>query len=216
MIVTVSGMVGSGKSTAATQIQALLGDAGHDATLLRFQSLPCFTLLRRRLTRHSPAAAGSSAAPAKRWTGYSRKRLTLAVTTVYLARIVACRIYCLAWPSRRWHVLNRYFYDVFAHYHLTSASERRNAALIRAVMPVPDLAILVVAAPATIAGRRPTYSADYLSQVAAAYNDLRLHFPELIEVRTDAETPTRDVLAQLVASYANEIDGPGSTAHAGS
>jgi hypothetical protein len=88
------------------------------------------------------------------------------------------------------YVLNRYFYDVFAHYELDTRSERFYYSVLRTIMPVPDLAIVALAAPDTIAKRRPNYSNEYLTEVGRAYEGMRERFPELIELRTDPGEPT--------------------------
>ena len=66
-------------------------------------------------------------------------------------------------------------------------------------MPVPDLAILVVAKADTIAARRPGYSGDYLSAVGQGYGRMRRRFPELVEIRTG---PTDNNVADLDALLA--------------
>lgn len=120
MFITVSGMVGSGKTTVANRLLTLLQARGVDASCLRFQALPCFTFLRsplRRRQRTSEGRATPAGTQARtiRWSGYRRKRLTAGVTLVWVARIVAFRIYRLFWRSNRVYVLNRYFYDLLVH-----------------------------------------------------------------------------------------------------
>src|SRR5690242_15067076 len=114
MLVSVSGVVGSGKTTVANRLLDLSRAAGHDAVCLRFQTLPCFTFLRSPLRSSKPGDRPSTGqgndVPVVRSRGYRQKTLNLIITLTYLARIVTFRIYRLSWRSERTYVLNRYFY----------------------------------------------------------------------------------------------------------
>ena len=191
MLITLSGMVGSGKSTAAAHVMRILEEHGQQSRSLRFQSLPCFTWLRRDTKEDAAPAVpvSSSATPARlRWKGYRPKRLGFLETVVYLLRIVLFRVYRrLRWERGVWYICDRYFYDVFVHYHLTSRSERLFYGLLRACIPSPDVALLLTAPPERIAMRRPDYSPEYLDQVTAAYGGLTTHFPSLIEIASDQD-----------------------------
>jgi thymidylate kinase len=192
MVVSISGSVGSGKSTVAQQAADLLRQRGYIVSVLRFQGLPCFTLFRTALRPPTrivtpPEDGEGSRARAVRWSQYKLKRLGVVAAAVYLARIVTFRIY----RARRWkrdqvYVLNRYFYDLFAHYRLESNTERFWLRLLRAAMPTPDLAIVVLADADALAARRPDYAAEYLAASSAAYSRLRHDFPNVIELRNDA------------------------------
>jgi hypothetical protein len=212
MMIAVSGMVGAGKSTAVNHAVRVLHGAGAAATASRFQTLPCFSLLRprpgptHRGTAREPDASPRQATRA-RWAGYRRRRLSAALATVYMARIIAFRAYRLFWRRGEARVLNRYFYDLFVHLRLTGWAERRYYALLRAMVPVPDLAVLVTARPDTIGARRPTYAEEYLAEVAAAYGRLRADFPELVEVRTDPGEHGLEEIAQLLVARITEASG---------
>lgn len=196
LLISVSGIVGSGKTVTTSHIVTLLKEHGIKNKTWRFQSLPCFTFL--RVHRGGAAArdphAKSSAPQARRWSGYTRRRLTARVTLGYLARIVAFNLY------RRWHagdechVCNRFFYDNLVHYDLGSAREQRYAGILRRCIPKPDVAILLVVSPATVASRRPQYSGAYIESVGSGYQRLRDQFPHLIEVRTDTGHPVSEQL----------------------
>jgi thymidylate kinase len=204
MLIAVSGMVGSGKTTIANELIDTARRRGWQARCLRFQSLPCFTLLRSELrpptprSRSGPAPSTETTRPL-RWVGYRRRQLSAKSALVYLARVVAFRIYRRFWRADQVHVLNRYFYDVFAHYTLSTARERLYLSAIRRLMPVPDLAILTMAAPGTIAKRRPGYAREYVSEMGDAYDRMRECFPELIEVWTDTGEPTFQRIDALAA-----------------
>lgn len=201
MLITVSGMVGSGKTTAAGQIQRILEDNGRQVVMWRFQSLPCFSFLRRDARKSGPAGdqkggpAGDQAS--RRWTGYRRRKLTLRAAAVYGIRIVAFRAYH-AWKSPETCVVNRYFYDNFAHYELRSSFERALAAVLKRAIPVPDLAILVVASRDVIVARRPQYSPEYVSSLHDAYGVLAQRFSELTEISTDPDRPAAMQLRAVV------------------
>ena len=182
MLITVSGVVGSGKSTAVDHVCRVLENAGLRARPLRFQWLPCFAWFRPRGARTSPSA---SAEIVPQRIGYKRKTLTARATLGYIGRMIAFRKF--QWSTTPgWDVCDRYFYDNLVHYELRSLQERAYARVLRACMPTPDLAILLVASPAAIAERRPEYSSEYLSSIDIAYMELGRHFPELVAINTEA------------------------------
>lgn len=191
MVVTVSGSVGSGKSTAAEQAADLLRQRGYDVELLRFQSLPCFTWFRTALrpptrTAGNSGSAGSSDARTIRWSSYKLKRLGATAALVYLARVVSFRIYRAWWARERAYVLNRYFYDLFSHYRLESAAERFWLRILRTAIPKPDVAIVVLTDVASLSTRRPDYAREYLVASSAAYSRLRRDFPNVVELKNDS------------------------------
>src|SRR5215208_1475115 len=127
MLVSVSGIVGSGKSTIAHAVVEHLSQYGVDASVHRFQSLPCFTLLRSSLAPSDvtePIGAGTTDRPL-RWRAYRPRRLSLASFAVYLARVAAFQTFrAWRWRGDRCHVLNRYFIDLFPQFRLATPLER--------------------------------------------------------------------------------------------
>ncbi len=197
LLVTVSGMVGSGKSTALRQITDVAREAGLAAAQWRFQRLPCITFRRpRRETAESEDAAEPS--QIVRGKGYRPRRLTITAAAGYMLRIAAFRLYRLFHRNADWYVVDRYFYDNFTHYDLSRGTGRFYAACLARLVPRPDLAFVLVASPQTVAARRPQVLAGYLVPVGQAYRDLRQRFPELIEVDSDPDRRGLDQIAALV------------------
>lgn len=210
MVISVSGTVGSGKSTAASGVADAMRRHGQEVALLRFQKLPCFTVFRTRLSPPVEVVEGFPEQPvnAIRWANYTQKPLGPLQAAVYLARMIAFRIYRARWSGDRVYVLNRYFYDLFAHYRLATNAERFWLRLLRAAMPVPDLAIVVLADVEALAARRPEYAPEYLAASSAAYSKLRRDFPNLVELRNDAG------VADLTARLEQLLPGGGTTPRA--
>jgi hypothetical protein len=130
--------------------------------------------------------------------GYRRKRLTVRAAVAYAVRTLAFRLYRLTQNRRTVYVCNRYFYDSFVHYSLTSTRERMYAYVLQHLIPAPDLAILMVASPQTIGQRRPHYSKEYVTSVWDAYSNIATRFPELMTISTDPGEAGADRLAELV------------------
>lgn len=184
VLVTVSGMVGSGKSTAVRHILEVLRQEGIAAADWRFQRLPCI----------NPRAIGRNAARKEaadgpdrtiRGQGYRARILTSSTALGYLARALAFRVYRRWPPTAPWAVSNRYFYDSLAHFDLSEGWGQFYARILRKLVPKPDLAFLMVAPAETLASRRPQYSAEYIIRLEAAYRVLHELFPELIVVNSD-------------------------------
>jgi thymidylate kinase len=183
MLITISGMVGSGKTTAAAQIVKLLKQNGIEARHVRFQSLPCFTLFKRRSrtpqTEEAPVHAS-------RWSGYRRKRLTARLAVGHALRMFLFRGLQFRNAPPHAQVMDRYFYDSFAHFEMRARSERLYQNVLHRLIPRADLSILLLVPPQTAAARCPDYSPEYLKSVADAYETLRARFGELVEVRSDS------------------------------
>jgi thymidylate kinase len=202
MLITVSGTVGSGKTTAVGGIASFAKARGLVTHAHRFQSLPCITLRPRRRADQpkSGTAAGRSdeASPTIRWSGYTRKRLGIAAVAVFVARIVAFQVYRrTVWKAAECNVLNRYFYDSLSHYQPRSALERMYYRAVLALIPRPDLAILVTASPATIAARRPAYAKAYIDLVGESYRHLASQVHDLVELSTETDATAERLTAIL-------------------
>ena len=116
----------------------------------------------------------------------------------YLGRAIAFRAFRRMSRDGDIDVCDRYFYDNLAHYELRSHRERLYERLLRAFMPTPDLAILLVASPDTLTQRRPEFAGEYLSSVSTAFAELRHRWPELVEINTDPDAGFLDALETRV------------------
>lgn len=214
MLITFSGVVGSGKTTSARQTAARLREDGYDAEYVQFHFLPCFQWFRlahyMALLRGRQARPATDAADGKfRRSNYRQRKLTLAPALGYLVKVISYRLYSRwRWPRGKILVLDRYFYDVFTHYLLRSAAERRYVAALCRCIPTPDLAVLLVASPQSIAARRDTYDDGYLSAVSSQYAAVRDLLPPMITMRTDDATPVIDRTVELICA-----GGPARSPH---
>jgi hypothetical protein len=186
MLVTISGVVGSGKSTTARRVSELLSAGGLEPRRLRFRFLPLFGLQPRPVRAERPSHGSDRQAVRANRRGSSPRRLTAALTLGYTARIMAFRLSRIGSGSRC-DVLDRYFYDNLGLFELKTARERVFAHLLAWLVPKPDLAFLMTAAPATIASRRPGYDPESLAAVGQQYARLDELFPYLVRIDTSEQ-----------------------------
>jgi thymidylate kinase len=183
ILVTVSGMVGSGKSTGEHRIHRLLQREGVKVQSWHFRTLPCFSFPFGPSRRPDPSSQRRPGVVRGR--GYTRRTLTFNAAAGYLARMVAFRVYRRWRQPAGWTVCNRYFYDSLAHYELDDPAAQKYLAALRWFMPRAELAIVFVASPGVVAERRPIYAGEYLEQVGQAYSRLTAIFPNLVVVNSD-------------------------------
>jgi hypothetical protein len=199
MLITVSGMVGSGKSTASKRIIELVEAAGGQCQYVRFRSLGFFGL---RSAPGGPATATDAALPARtagpRWSGFRPRTLTLLIACGYAVRILAFRAFGPRRSSPVYYVIDRFFYDNFVHYALRSRRERVYAAALARLVPRPDLAILLLASADTLRERRPDYAPAYISVAGLGYSRLPAQFPALVTVETDPGQPSGERLERVI------------------
>lgn len=193
MLVTFSGMVGSGKSTNAKRAMRLMQELGYTPYYLRFRFIGWRELFRPPAQKpwelREEISASTSSAPDMNGQVKRRlevdKRLTLAVFLGYLLRIFRLRLFLHLYHRHHLVVLNRYFYDNFAHFRVTTPAERRFVRLLLAAMPQPDLAFLMVSRPDTAFYRRPDYHREELQKISENYAYMRTLDSRLTVIATD-------------------------------
>jgi thymidylate kinase len=199
-LITVSGMVGSGKSTAAHHIVARLAAAGVPCEYVRFRFLSRGSVRRRARSRASKAASGADRMT-PRAAGFRMRRLTVSIACGYLARILLFRLFAARRSSPVCYVVDRYFYDSLVHYALRGWDEQLGLAVLRRAMPVPDLALLLTATPATILRRRPDYAPEYVAAATIGYTRLPTQFPHLVAIATDGPQPDHAALDDALQAF---------------
>ncbi len=197
MLISISGMVGSGKSTAAAFIVEQLAEAGLQPQYLRFRYLKLFAFPRPGRTGPPREDGAQGKRTEIRASTFALRRLTASRALGYAARIIAFRFSGVGAGSRC-DVLDRYFYDNFVQYKLTGPIERIYVRVLRGLIPKPDVAILLLASPETLSRRRPNYARDYLVLASGRYGKLAGVFPNLVTVSTDPGRSPNDELQRVI------------------
>jgi thymidylate kinase len=193
LVVTLSGVVGAGKSSAATAIVRELHSAGYQATQVRFQDF-----IRARAGGQHRAAPSPAAPQAEtRWHGYRRRRLSPRVAAGHAFRTLLFRARLRRWAPDTVLVFDRYFYDSLVHFELESAGWPLHL-LLRAI-PAPTISAFLLIKETTILERRPRYSKEYAQQISAGYEALAERFPRAVVARTDDFQAVPDLASAIVA-----------------
>jgi thymidylate kinase len=211
MLITVSGMVGSGKSTISRALVQHLADVGTDCTCVRFRRSAWW---RPGNNARSPRRAGQAPKGGIRWKDFRPRRLSAWLTFGYIFRILAFRLFGPR-PAEGSIVLDRYFYDSFAHYTLRTGAERFYMSVLRRLIPAPDLALLLVTSTANLRARRPEYSVEYIELAARGYDALQRFFPALVTICTDSEEVSLAHLERVLRAELRQVDFNGISVNKG-
>jgi thymidylate kinase len=125
-------------------------------------------------------------------------KLTLARTIGYLWRIAVLRIFLTTQLCRKIVIIDRFFYDSFVHYSLTSRRERFYLMILKKALPVPSLALMLIARPRAILQRRPHYDREYVYQLYRHYKQITREFSHLIVVKTDSFKNLAAIITQYL------------------
>ncbi|RIK81432.1 hypothetical protein DCC62_02255 [candidate division KSB1 bacterium] len=193
MLITFSGMVGSGKSKNAQNTLLLLQEFGHAPHYLRFRMLGWWQLFNppSRAPWQMREESSSEKPPRPLMMGSRKrrlgldKRLTTLVFVGYLLRILRFRIYRFLYHRHDLLVLNRYFYDNLAQFRAVNAREQKYLRLLLDAIPKPDLAFLMVVRPETALQRRASYHRHELQQLAENYARIQKQISRLMVIATD-------------------------------
>jgi thymidylate kinase len=179
LLVSFSGVDGSGKSTQIEHLRSILHAAGFETRLLAFWDNVVVGVKYRESFVHkvykSEQGIGEPGKPVNRQDKNVRRwYLAIARHILYLLDAInLCRVTKQARKSGADVViLDRYIYDELANLNLRNPLSRAFAKFVHWLAPAPDIAYLLDADPAAACARKPEYPVDFMKQCRRSYFEL--------------------------------------------
>ena len=179
LLISFSGLDGSGKSTQIENLRTRLEAGGYTTRLLAFWDdvvvLPRYREGFVHKVYKSEIGVGAPGRPVRRRDKNVRKwYLTLVRHALYF--LDALHLALVVARARRSRVdviiMDRYIYDELANLPLSSRMTRAYIRLVEVLVSRPDLAFLLDANPEAAHQRKPEYPVDFMHQCRAAYHQL--------------------------------------------
>ncbi|HEU4414928.1 MAG TPA: thymidylate kinase [Candidatus Angelobacter sp.] len=180
MLISFSGVDGSGKSTQIDNLRSALHAAGLKTTLLAFWDNVVVGVKYREGFVHkvykSERGIGAPGKPVNRRDKNMRGwHLTLARHFLYLLDAINLRR-VVARAKRQSGadivILDRYIYDELSNLNLSNSFSRTFVKFVNRLVPRPDVAYLLDADPVAAYARKPEYPVEFMKKCRRAYFDL--------------------------------------------
>ena len=177
LLISFSGVDGSGKSTQIENLRAALHSAGMTTSLLAFWDNVVVGVKYREGFVHkvykSERGIGAPGKPVNRRDKNMRGwHLTFARHFLYLLDALNLRG-VIARERRRSAadviILDRYIFDELSNLNLANPLSRRFVKFVQAVVPQPDIAYLLDADPDAAYARKPEYPVEFMKKCRRAY-----------------------------------------------
>ena len=179
MLISFSGVDGSGKSTQIENLRFALHAARLTTQLLAFWDNVVVGVKYREGFVHkvykSERGIGAPGKPVNRRDKNVRGwHLTIARHFLYLLDAInLCRVVARQRKSGADVViLDRYIYDELSNLNMTNPLSRAFIRFVHSFVPRPDIAYLLDAAPEAAYARKPEYPVDFMKKCRRAYFDL--------------------------------------------
>ena len=179
LLISFSGLDGSGKSTQISNLVRALHASGYRTRQLAFwDNVVVGSRYREGFVHKAYKSERGIGAPGKpverRDKNVRRWYLTLARHLLYFADAVHLRF--VVGSARRTGanvvIMDRYIYDELANLPLSSPLTRAYARFVNWMVPRPDVAYLLDADPEAARARKPEYPVDFMRECRRAYKQL--------------------------------------------
>lgn len=216
IIISISGMTGTGKSTCARYISSNLHRAGLPNVYVRYRlvSLRSFFERPRTFRRFVMKRAEDFNPPVlatPRFANYRFRRAShfWAFLPLLVWRVVLFRILVQVRFAKTVVLVDRCFYDSLIHYPLRHPGYARLAQWVMRLLPAPDLALMVHSPFETVRKRRPEYDERFLREHLANYLRLAELRPDIVLVTgDDIEAKMKRVNGIVTRYLADHIPAP--------
>ena len=209
LLITFSGVDGSGKSTQIARLEDAIAARGLRVRRLGFwDNIVVLTRFREGFVHKvykSERGIGAPGKPvARRDKNMRGWHLTLARHALYLLDAVNLRR--VIWRARRSAadilILDRYIYDQLANLPLENLATRSVVRLLAAIAPHPDLAFVLDADPESARARKPEYPVDYIRQSRESY----LRLAHMLRLTVIPPLPLDEAAAAVEAAFVEELE----------
>jgi thymidylate kinase len=215
LLITFSGLDGSGKSTQIENLRAHLRALGWRVASLAFWDDVVVGKRYREGFVHkvykSEKGVGEPGKPVERRDKNVRRwYLSLARHGLYLLDAIhACEVLARARRGRPTVIImDRYVYDELANLNLENPASRSFAQAVHRLVPRPDVAFFLDAEPYAARARKPEYPLDFLEKSRASYMGLAKLLGTITVVPPgDVETVRGAVLSAVQEAMAGRRDG---------
>jgi thymidylate kinase len=182
ILVSFSGLDGSGKTTQIENLRAVLTERGYRSQLLAFwDNVVVLSRYREGFVHKVYGSERGIGAPGKpverRDKNVRRWYLSLARHALYFLDAVHLR-WVIARARRRSGadviIMDRYIYDEWANLPLRNSLTRAYIHLVSLLVPRPDVAYLLDADPVAARARKPEYPVEFMQKCRVAYKQLAM------------------------------------------
>lgn len=206
VVITFSGMVGSGKSVCSKYVGGNLAERGLPVYYLRFRFVSLKSFFEKK-TGFSKFVFKEKTIPERslRFKNFKlRSNLSFLGAMAYYAwRSGLFSLLIKVRYSNDIVLVDRYIYDYLVQYRL---EERRYWPLFRRflkLLPRPDLAIVLLADFETVQRTRPFYAPEYIQLNLANYRLLKEICPEVVVIEDNSVREKIEAAYARVESYLN-------------
>jgi thymidylate kinase len=223
LLISFSGLDGSGKSTQIENLRSALHAAGLKSRLLAFWDDVAVGLTYREWFVHkvyrSERGIGEPGKPVNRrdkniraWYLTAIRHFLYALDSLNLCRVVS--------RARKTGadvvILDRYIYDELSNLDLKNAFSRRFVRFVHSFVPRPDIAYLLDADPAAAYARKPEYPVDFMKKCREGYFDFANLLGTMTVIPalslTEAKAAVLDVANRVIADRASVLHTSRATA----